>query len=132
MKTRIGTTERAQNLSREWWCHGLHFRQRTTDWVTHTFREHNKEADFWAGKGARERSEEWVDTAHMTWRDVLGICGFWDGCFDIGKCGRCIFLMVFSELHGWFPFNKKCGPVPGNSSMDAEMGGCGMLIDILQ
>ena len=24
------------------------------------------------------------------------------------------------------PSTKKCGPVPGKSSMDAEMGGCGM------
>ena len=36
------------------------------------------------------------------------------------------------EPHGWFPFYKKCGPVPGKSSLDAEMGGCGMLIDTLQ
>ena len=91
MKTRIGTIERAQNLPREWWGHGLRFRQRTTDWVTHTFREHNKEADLWAGKGARGRAEECVDTARITWREVLGICGFRDGSFDNGKCGgrRC-------------------------------------------
>ena len=38
--------------------------------------------------------------------------------------------MAFSELHGCF--YKKCAPAPGNSSMDAEMGGCGMLIDNLQ
>ena len=29
----------------------MRLRQRTADWVTHTFREHNKEADLWAGKG---------------------------------------------------------------------------------
>ena len=39
----------------------MRFRQRTTDWVTHTFREHNKEADLWARKGAKGRAEEWVD-----------------------------------------------------------------------
>ena len=37
--------------------------------------------------------------------------------------------MAFSDPHGWFPFHKKCGPVPGKSSLKAEMGGCGMLID---
>ena len=41
MKTKIGTAE-AQNLLREWWG-GMRLRQRT-DWVTHTFREYNKEA----------------------------------------------------------------------------------------
>ena len=53
MKTRVSTVEKAQNLLREWWCRGMRLRQRTTDWVTHTFREHNKEADLWAGKGAK-------------------------------------------------------------------------------
>ena len=54
-KTRIGTVEKAQNLQREWWGRGMRLRQRTTDWVTHTSREHNKEADLCADKGAKER-----------------------------------------------------------------------------
>ena len=87
MKTKIGTVEKAQNLLREWWGHGLRFRQRTTDWVTHTFHEHNKDADLVAGKGAKERAQEWVDTAHITWREVAGICGFWDGSYYSGRCG---------------------------------------------
>ena len=87
MKTMIGTAEKAQNLLREWWGRGMRSRQRTADWVTHTFRGHNKEADLWAGKGARGPAEEWLDTARITWHEVLGICGFWDGSFDNGKCG---------------------------------------------
>ena len=39
-KTRIGTVEKAQNLLREWRGRAMLLRQRTTDWVTHTFREH--------------------------------------------------------------------------------------------
>ena len=73
-------------------------RQQTTGRVTHTFREHNKEADLWAGNGARGRAEEWVDTARTSWHEVLGICGFWDGSFDNGKCGGGIVLMAFSVL----------------------------------
>ena len=43
---------------------GMHLRQRTTDWVTHTFREHNKEADLWAGNGARVREKNrWTPLA---------------------------------------------------------------------
>ena len=103
----------------------MRLRQRTADWVTHTFREHNKEADLWAGKGARRRAEEWVDIARITWEEVTGFSGFWDGSFDNGRCGRAIVFMAFSELHG-------CGLVPRNCSMDAKMGGCGMLVDNLQ
>ena len=102
----------------------MRLRQRTADWVTHTFRERNKEADLWAGKGARGLAEEWVDTAPITWHEVLSICGLWDGSFDNGKCRSGIVLMTFSVLQRWYPFYKRCGPVPGNSSMDAEMGGC--------
>ena len=132
MKTRIGTVVKAQNLLREWWGRGMRLRQRTTDRVTHTFREHNNEADLWAGKGAQGRAEEWVDTTRITRREVTGVCGFWDGTFDNDRRERGIVLVAFSEPHGWFPFYKKCGLVPGNRSMDAEMGGCGMLIDNLQ
>ena len=58
MKTRTGTVEKVQNFLREWWGRGIRLRQQTTDWVTHTFREHNKEGDLWAGKGAKGRAEE--------------------------------------------------------------------------
>ena len=39
--------------------------------------------------------------------------------------------MAFSEPHGWFDFLQKCVTFPVNSSLDTEMGGCGMLIDNL-
>ena len=102
----------------------MRLRQRTTDWVTHTFREHNKEADLCA--------EEWVDIARTARQEVTGVCGFWDGSNDNGKCGRGIALMAFSEPHGWFTYYKKSSLALGNSSLDAEMGGFGMLIDNFQ
>ena len=58
MKTWFGTVEKAQNLLQIWWGRGIRLRQQTTDLVTHTLREHNKEADLWAGKrceGARRK-----------------------------------------------------------------------------
>ena len=81
-------------------------RQRTTDWVTHTIREHNKEADLWASKGARERAEEWVDASRGKKLPV-----YVDSGMEAGqrKCGGSIVLMA-SEPHGWFTFYKKCGP----------------------
>ena len=91
MKTRIGTVEKAHFL-REWWGRRMRLRQRTTDWVTHTLREHNKKADLWAGEGAKERTEEWVDTTRVAWQEVTSACGFWVGIFDNGKCGRGIVV----------------------------------------
>ena len=99
-KTRIGTVEKAQNLLRQWWGRGMRLRQRTTYWVTHTFREHNKEADLSAGKGAKGRAKEWVDTTRIAWQEVAVVCRFWDGSYDNGKCGGSIVLMAFSEPHG--------------------------------
>ena len=63
--------------------------------------------------------EEWVDTARIAWPEVTGLCGFWDGSCDNGNCGRGIVIMAYSDLHGWLTFYKKCGPVPGNNSVDA-------------
>ena len=39
---RESTVANAQNLRREWWSRGDDLRQRTAEWVTHIFREHNK------------------------------------------------------------------------------------------
>ena len=55
LKTWKGTVVTAQNPVREWWGRGVDLRRRVTDWAAHIFREHNGEADFWAGKGV-ERS----------------------------------------------------------------------------
>ena len=103
-------TVEAQNLLREWWGRGMRLRQRIADCVTHTFREHNKEADLWAGKGARGRAEEWVDTVRITWREVTGICGFWDGSYDNGRCGGGIVLMAFLGTPRMVPFLQKVWP----------------------
>ena len=32
-------------------------RRRTAEWITHTFREHNTEADLWTDKGAPVRAK---------------------------------------------------------------------------
>ena len=100
MKSRSGTVEKAQNLQREWWGRGIRLRQRTTEWVTHTFREHYKEADWWADMGAKARVEDWVDTTRIAWQDVTGVCGFWDGSYDNGKCG-CPICVVRSYWSLW-------------------------------
>ena len=30
-------------------------------------------------------------------------------------------IMACSEMLGWFPFYKKCGPVSGQNSLDADL-----------
>ena len=46
-------------------------------------------------------------------------------------CGAGIIILLFSPKTGWITIYKKCGPVPGNNSLDAELGGCAMLIENL-
>ena len=45
--------------------------------------------------------------------------------------GAGIVILACSEALGWFPIYKKCGPVLGQNSLDAELGGCGTLTDNL-
>ena len=131
LKTRECTVAQTHNLLRAWWARGVHSRQRTAEWATHIFREHHKEAHAWAEKGAKGQVDEWVDNAHVVWSQVIGLCGFWDGSCDNGKCGAGVMIMACSEVLGWFPMYKKCGPVSGQNSLDAELGGCGMPTDNL-
>ena len=72
-----------------------------------------------------------VDIANVVWLEVTGLCGLWDGSSDIGNCAAGIMIMACSEVLGWFHIYKKCGPVVGQSSLDAGLGGCGMLTDNL-
>ena len=50
LKMKESTIATAQNLLRELWSREVGSRQRVTDWAVHIFREHNKEADSWAGE----------------------------------------------------------------------------------
>ena len=106
MKARVSTVEATQNVLRESWGRGIRLGQRTAEWVTHTFREHNKEADLWAHKGAKGRVEEWVDTTRIAWPEVTSLCGFWDGSCDNGNCVFGILIMAYSDPYGWFTFYK--------------------------
>ena len=102
LNIRESTVANAQNLLREW-GRGVDLRQRTADWATHIFREHNKEADLWAANGAKGHVDEWVATAHVVWSEVIGLCGFWDGSPDHVKCGACIMIQIFLKTLGWVP-----------------------------
>ena len=85
----------------------------------------------WDGKGVKGREEEWTDTANVAWSEVTGLCGFWDGSCERGVCGAGILIQVFTQALGWVTINRKCGPVPGQNSQDAGMGGCAMLMSNL-
>ena len=96
----------------------------------YTSREHYKEADLWAGRGVKGREAEWVDTANVVWYEVTGLCGFWDGSCESGTCGAGVMIQAFTETLGWALIHKKCGPVLGRNYLDAELCGCGMLMEI--
>ena len=76
LKARESTVATTQNFLREWWGRGVVLRQRVADGAVHAFREHHIEADLWAAKGVKGREDEWVDTAHVVWSEVTGLCGF--------------------------------------------------------
>ena len=124
---KLGTWEStiatAKNLLQEWWSRGVDQRRSVADWALHIFREHNKEADFWAGKGVKGSAEEWIDTADVIWSGVAGLCGFWDGSCERRVCGAGTTIQVFTTTMGRVTNFTKCGPVPGWSSLDAELGG---------
>ena len=41
----------------------------------------------------------------MAWgTEVTGLCGFWDGSCDIGKCGGGIVILALTDPYGWFTF----------------------------
>ena len=82
-------------------------------------RAYNKEADAWAGKGARGREKDLVDIANVVWPEVIGMCRFWGGRLP---AWRLWCRYDDQDFH-----HKKCGPVPRKNSLGAEIGGCAML-----
>ena len=115
----------------DWWKKGVHLSRRTGDWAVHVFREHNTEADLWAGYGAKGREAEWIHDSVIDWAEVTGICGFWDGSCSDHMCGAGITILLVTQSAGWVTRFQKCGKVKGKNSLDAELGGCAMLIESL-
>ena len=72
---------------------------------------------------------EWNDESAIDWTSVTGICGFWDGSCTEKVCGAGITVSFFKQGLGWVIRYKKCGPVKSSNSLDAELGGCVMLIE---
>ena len=91
----------------EWWEKGVDLCQRIGDWAVHIFREHNKEADLWAGIGAKGISMEWNDESATDWTSVTGICGFWDGSCTDKVCGASITISFFIQGLEWVIRYKK-------------------------
>ena len=118
MKTRIGAVEKAQNLLREWWGRGMCLRQRTANWVTHIFREH-KEDDLWAGNGGGVQKNGWTPPALRGERLLVSVVSGMEA-LTTANAGEALSSWPSSQLARMvLPFYKKCGPVPGNSSMGA-------------
>ena len=46
-------------------------------------RKQNGEADSWANKGVRRVAEEGMGVVVFSWKEILGIGGFWDGICQV-------------------------------------------------
>ena len=46
-----------------------------------------------------------------------------------GRCGGGQMVQAFTKTLGLARIHKKCGLVMGRNSLDAELGGCGMLME---
>ena len=80
---------------------------REDDWAAHIFREHNKEADAWSEKERRVRGKSGRLGEEVTWSDVTGIGGFWDGSCRTTGCGAGMWISVFTPALGWLTVHQK-------------------------
>ena len=104
------------------------------DWAVHIIREHNRDFLYrHIGLGKAFKVVKKRLTQRMSsWSGVTSQCGFWDGSCESGTCGDGVMIQAFTKTLGWAPvLKKKNGPVLGRNSLDAEVGGCGMLMEIL-
>ena len=68
---------------------------------------------------------------NVVWSEVTSLCGFWDGSCENGTCGAGIMIQALTKILGGTPIHTKCGRVRCRNSLDAELGGCGMLMENL-
>ena len=127
LKTWESTVATAQNPVREWWGRGVNLRRRVTDWAAHIFRKHNGEADFWAGKGVKRSSGRVIP--RMWCGPKLPACaGFGTAGVSEARAVQGIMIQVFTKTLWWATSHKECGPAPGRNPLDAELGGCAVLM----
>ena len=60
--------------------------------------------------------------------EIGGLCCFGDGSGERGVCGAGMLTEVFAQASVWVAVHKKCGRVPGQNSLDGEIGGCALLL----
>ena len=56
----------------------------------------DQEADLWAATGVQGRKDDWVDTAHVVWSEVISSVDF----------GMAVAIQAFTEALGWSLFTK--------------------------
>ena len=58
MKKPFRIIDEVQLMLMDWWMKGINLCCQTGSWATHVFREHNVDADKWAGYGVVGREDE--------------------------------------------------------------------------
>ena len=119
LKTRECTVAKTQNILRDWWGPST-----TADCQLGQMSFVNTTKKRICGR-TRARRDVWMNLWALPescgQRSVVSV-GFWDGSCDNGNCGARKLIMACSELQGWFPIHKKCGPVSGQNSLEGELG----------
>ena len=106
MKTRVTTVENTQNLLRDWWGRSIRFRKRSAEWITHTLREHNKEVDLWATKGAKGRCRRMGGQhSHCVARGYRTLW-FWKRSYDCRQI--CLTSHLHNSFHAYHTAWLKC------------------------
>ena len=93
-------------------------------WATHIFRKQNGEAESWANKGVRRVAEEGMGVVVFSWKEILGICGFWDGICQVEGLDIGLSVTVHTGLCGWRDIMKRCTLVPKGRGQNTEIRGC--------
>ena len=57
------------------------------------------------------------------------MCGFWDGSYERGVCGADMMIQVFTKKNKGLGYDLQ--KVWASTSLDAELGGCAMLLSNL-
>ena len=71
------------------------------------------------------KSNGWI--VNVVWSEVTS----WDGSCENGTCGAGIMIQALTKILGGTPIHTKCGRVRCRNALDAELGGCGMLMENL-
>ena len=118
-------------------------RSKIADWIEHTFRENNKDADLLANEGVKSKGSEVVrildESGETHWKYIKA---YWDGAYKHNGSGGCGWLIFGSNEKNddckpiWQPLISWCSGIMAdkcdNSAIFMEMCGFTTLVFVLK